>query len=137
MAVHCAAMVGFIDKGAEVFDYGNSLRAEAELGGFDRAFAYPGFLPAYIRPLFCEGKGPFRWVALSGDPADIAATDRAVLEEFPDDEGLRPLDPAGRRAGRLPGPAGADLLARLRRAPPPRAALQRDGAHAASCRRRS
>jgi urocanate hydratase len=88
IAVHCAAMVGFLDKGAEVFDYGNSLRAEAELGGFDRAFAYPGFLPAYIRPLFCEGKGPFRWVALSGDPADIAATDRAVLEEFPGDEGL-------------------------------------------------
>ncbi|MET0578041.1 MAG: urocanate hydratase [Ilumatobacteraceae bacterium] len=88
MAVHCSAMVGFLDKGAEVFDYGNSLRAEAELGGFDRAFAYPGFLPAYIRPLFCEGKGPFRWVALSGDPADIAATDRAVREEFPDDEGL-------------------------------------------------
>ncbi len=88
MAVHCEAMVGFMDAGAEVFDYGNSLRAEAELGGFDRAFAYPGFLPAYIRPLFCEGKGPFRWVALSGDPADIAATDRAVLEEFPDDEAL-------------------------------------------------
>ena len=88
MAMHCAAMVGFLDRGAEVFDYGNSLRAEAELGGFDRAFAYPGFLPAYIRPLFCEGKGPFRWVALSGDPADIAATDRAVLEEFPDDTGL-------------------------------------------------
>ena len=88
MARHCEAMVGFLDKGAEVFDYGNSLRAEAQLGGFDRAFAYPGFLPAYIRPLFCEGKGPFRWVALSGDPADIATTDRAVLEEFPDDEGL-------------------------------------------------
>ena len=88
MARHCEAMVGFLDRGAEVFDYGNSLRAEAELGGFDRAFAYPGFLPAYIRPLFCEGKGPFRWVALSGDPADIAATDRAVLEEFPDDEAL-------------------------------------------------
>jgi urocanate hydratase len=89
MVTHVAAMVGFLDAGAEVFDYGNSLRAEAELGGYDRAFAYPGFLPAYIRPLFCEGKGPFRWVALSGDPADIAATDRAVLEEFPDDEGLR------------------------------------------------
>ena len=88
MATHCAAMVGFLDAGAEVFDYGNSLRAEAKLGGFDRAFDYPGFLPAYIRPLFCEGKGPFRWVALSGDPADIAATDRAVLEEFPDDEAL-------------------------------------------------
>ncbi|MDG2908404.1 MAG: urocanate hydratase [Acidimicrobiales bacterium] len=88
MARHVEAMVGFLDAGAEVFDYGNSLRAEAELGGFDRAFAYPGFLPAYVRPLFCEGKGPFRWVALSGDPADIAATDRAVLDEFPDDEGL-------------------------------------------------
>lgn len=88
MAVHCAAMVGFQDAGSEVFDYGNSLRREAQLGGYDRAFDYPGFLPAYIRPLFCEGKGPFRWVALSGDPSDIAATDRAVLEEFPDDEGL-------------------------------------------------
>lgn len=88
MVIHVEAMVGFLDAGAEVFDYGNSLRAEAELGGYDRAFAYPGFLPAYIRPLFCEGKGPFRWVALSGDPADIAATDRAVLEEFPDDEAL-------------------------------------------------
>jgi urocanate hydratase len=89
MATHCAAMVDFLDRGAEVFDYGNSLRTEAQLGGFERAFAYPGFLPAYIRPLFCEGKGPFRWVALSGDPADIAATDRAVVEEFPDDDGLR------------------------------------------------
>ncbi len=88
MARHCAAMVGFLDRGAEVFDYGNSLRTEAQLGGFERAFDYPGFLPAYVRPLFCEGKGPFRWVALSGDPADIAATDRAVLEEFPDDEAL-------------------------------------------------
>jgi urocanate hydratase len=88
MARHCEAMVGFQERGAEVFDYGNSLRAEALLGGFRDAFAYPGFLPAYIRPLFCEGKGPFRWVALSGDPADIAATDRAVLETFPDDPGL-------------------------------------------------
>jgi urocanate hydratase len=88
MATHCQAMVGFMDAGAEVFDYGNSLRAEAKLGGFERAFDYPGFLPAYIRPLFCEGMGPFRWVALSGDPADIAATDRAVLEEFPENEAL-------------------------------------------------
>jgi urocanate hydratase len=88
IAAHCAAMVGFKDAGAEVFDYGNSLRAEARLGGFERAFDYPGFVPAYVRPLFCEGKGPFRWVALSGDPADIHATDRAVLEEFPDDEPL-------------------------------------------------
>jgi urocanate hydratase len=88
MAAHCEALVGFMDRGAELFDYGNSLRAEAKLGGFERAFEYPGFVPAYIRPLFCEGKGPFRWVALSGDPADIAATDRAVLEEFPEDQGL-------------------------------------------------
>jgi urocanate hydratase len=88
MARHCEAMVGFADAGAEVFDYGNSLRAEARLGGFARAFDYPGFVPAYIRPLFCEGKGPFRWAALSGDPADIAATDRAVLEMFPDNERL-------------------------------------------------
>jgi urocanate hydratase len=88
IAAHCAAMVGFMDAGSEVFDYGNSLRAEARLGGFERAFAYPGFVPAYVRPLFCEGKGPFRWVALSGDPQDIAATDRAVLAEFPDDDPL-------------------------------------------------
>jgi urocanate hydratase len=87
-AAHCFAMVGFMDGGAEVFDYGNSLRAEAKLGGFERAFDYPGFVPAYIRPLFCEGRGPFRWVALSGDPEDIAATDRALLEEFPEDESL-------------------------------------------------
>ena len=88
MAAHCQAMVGYMDQGAEVFDYGNSLRREAQLGGYDRAFDYPGFLPAYIRPQFCEGRGPFRWVALSGDPADIAATDRAVLEEFPGDDSL-------------------------------------------------
>ncbi|HEX9300272.1 MAG TPA: urocanate hydratase [Actinomycetota bacterium] len=88
MATHVAGMVVFLDAGAEVFDYGNNLRAEARLGGLDRAFDYPGFIPAYIRPLFCEGKGPFRWAALSGDPADIAATDRAVLEEFPRNEPL-------------------------------------------------
>jgi urocanate hydratase len=87
-AAHCFAMVAYKDAGAEVFDYGNSLRREAELGGFERAFDYPGFVPAYIRPQFCEGRGPFRWVALSGDPADIAATDRAVLDELGDDEGL-------------------------------------------------
>jgi urocanate hydratase len=88
MARHCEAMVGFMDAGAEVFDYGNSLRAEARLGGFDRAFDYPGFVPAYIRPLFCEGRGPFRWAALSGEASDIAATDRAVLELFPDNDNL-------------------------------------------------
>ncbi|HEY8854229.1 MAG TPA: urocanate hydratase [Candidatus Dormibacteraeota bacterium] len=84
MARHVDAMVEFLDRGAEVFDYGNSLRAEARLGGSARAFEFPGFVPAYIRPLFCEGNGPFRWVALSGDPADIAATDRAMVEEFSD-----------------------------------------------------
>lgn len=88
MAKHVRAMVGFQDAGAEVFDYGNSIREEARLGGFERAFEFPGFVPAYIRPLFCEGKGPFRWAALSGDPADIAATDRAILELFPEDEHL-------------------------------------------------
>ena len=86
---HVEAMVGFMDEGAEVFDYGNSLRGEAQLGGYSRAFEYPGFVPAYIRPLFCEGKGPFRWAALSGDPADIAVTDQAVLDLFPENELLR------------------------------------------------
>jgi len=88
MATHCAGLVDLLDRGTEVFDYGNSLRAEAEQGGFDRAFAYPGFIPAYLRPLFCEGKGPFRWAALSGAPQDIAETDRAMLELFPENEGL-------------------------------------------------
>jgi urocanate hydratase len=88
MAKHVEAMVGFMDKGAEVFDYGNSIRDEARQGGFNRAFAFPGFVPAYIRPLFCEGKGPFRWVALSGDPKDIYRTDKAVLDLFPENEGL-------------------------------------------------
>ncbi|MER7268566.1 urocanate hydratase [Micromonospora sp. WMMD712] len=88
MARHVEAMVGFLDAGAEVFDYGNSIRGEARLGGYERAFDFPGFVPAYIRPLFCEGKGPFRWAALSGDPADIAATDRAILDLFPENESL-------------------------------------------------
>jgi urocanate hydratase len=88
MAKHVAAMVGFMDAGSEVFDYGNSIRDEARMGGFDRAFAFPGFVPAYIRPLFAEGKGPFRWAALSGDPADIHATDQAVLSLFPDNDHL-------------------------------------------------
>ncbi|MEV5960305.1 urocanate hydratase [Kribbella sp. NPDC051952] len=89
MARHVAAMVGFQDAGAEVFDYGNSIRDEARKAGFSRAFEFPGFVPAYIRPLFCEGKGPFRWAALSGNPADIAKTDQAILELFPDNEHLR------------------------------------------------
>ena len=90
MARHVEAMVGFLDGGAVVFDYGNNLRAGAETGGLahERAYAYPGFVPAFVRPMFCEGKGPFRWAALSGDPEDIAKTDRAVAELFPEDERL-------------------------------------------------
>jgi urocanate hydratase len=88
MARHVEAMVKFQDRGAEVFDYGNSIRAGAKAAGFNRAFDFPGFVPAYIRPLFCEGKGPFRWAALSGDPKDIARTDRAVLELFPENDSL-------------------------------------------------
>lgn len=89
MVKHVEAMVGFMDAGAEVFDYGNSIRGEAQAGGYSRAFAFPGFVPAYIRPLFAEGKGPFRWAALSGDPADIAKTDQAVMDLFPENEALR------------------------------------------------
>ena len=89
MAKQVKAMVGFQDAGAIVFDYGNSIRAEAQLGGYERAFDFPGFVPAYIRPLFAEGKGPFRWVALSGDPDDIAATDKAIVELFPHDAQLK------------------------------------------------
>ena len=89
MARHVEAMVGFLDRGAEVFDYGNSIRDEARKGGYDRAFDFPGFVPAYIRPLFEEGLGPFRWVALSGDAKDIAATDRAILELFGDNQHLK------------------------------------------------
>jgi len=89
MAKHVEAMVGFMDRGAEVFDYGNSIRDEARQGGYGRAFEFPGFVPAYIRPLFCEGMGPFRWAALSGDPKDIYATDKAVMDLFPDNDRLQ------------------------------------------------
>jgi urocanate hydratase len=91
MAAHCDAMVALLEAGAATFDYGNNLRAGAELGGLphDRAYSYPGFVPAFVRPMFCEGKGPFRWVALSGDPADIATTDRAVANLFPKNERLQ------------------------------------------------
>ena len=88
MAEHCEAMVGFLDAGAVVFDYGNNLRAGAKIGGFERAFAYPGFVPAFVRPMFCEGKGPFRWAALSGEVEDILKTGRAVAELFPENERL-------------------------------------------------
>ncbi|MFI7059565.1 urocanate hydratase [Kribbella sp. NPDC050124] len=98
MARHVAAMVGFQDAGAEVFDYGNSIRDEARKAGYSRAFEFPGFVPAYIRPLFCEGKGPFRWAALSGNPADIAKTDQAILDLFPDNDHLtRWIKMAGER----------------------------------------
>jgi urocanate hydratase len=91
MSAHVEAIVGFAERGAVAFDYGNNLRAGAEAGGLghDVAFSYPGFVPAFVRPLFCEGKGPFRWAALSGDAADIAATDAAIAELFPDDERLQ------------------------------------------------
>ncbi|GAB3942822.1 urocanate hydratase [Kribbella albertanoniae] len=98
MARHVEAMVGFQDAGSEVFDYGNSIRDEARKAGYSRAFEFPGFVPAYIRPLFCEGKGPFRWAALSGNPADIAKTDQAILDLFPDNEHLtRWIKMAGER----------------------------------------
>ncbi|MFD9812855.1 urocanate hydratase [Streptomyces sp. NPDC059080] len=98
MARHVEAMVGFLDAGAEVFDYGNSIRGEAQLAGYDRAFAFPGFVPAYIRPLFCEGKGPFRWAALSGEASDIHKTDKAMLDLFPENESLhRWIKMAGER----------------------------------------
>ncbi|MEV6795066.1 urocanate hydratase [Streptomyces sp. NPDC051320] len=98
MARHVEAMVGFMDAGAEVFDYGNSIRGEAQLAGYTRAFDFPGFVPAYIRPLFCEGKGPFRWAALSGEASDIHKTDKALLELFPENESLhRWIKMAGER----------------------------------------
>ncbi|MGH4029883.1 urocanate hydratase [Actinomycetota bacterium Odt1-20B] len=98
MARHVEAMVGFMDAGAEVFDYGNSIRGEAQLAGYERAFAFPGFVPAYIRPLFCEGKGPFRWAALSGEASDIHKTDKAILDLFPENESLhRWIKMAGER----------------------------------------
>ena len=98
MARHVEAMVAFQDAGAAVFDYGNSIRAEAQLGGYDRAFEFPGFVPAYIRPQFEEGRGPFRWAALSGDPEDIYRTDRAIAELFPEDKALhRWLEKAGEK----------------------------------------
>jgi urocanate hydratase len=97
MAVHCRAMIDLARAGSHVFDYGNNLRGQAQLAGVEDAFSYPGFVPAYIRPLFCEGKGPFRWAALSGDPADIRATDQAVRAEIDDPALHRWLDLAAER----------------------------------------
>ena len=118
-----------------MFDYGNSIRGEAQLGGYERAFDFPGFVPAYIRPLFCEGKGPFRWAALSGDPADIAATDRAVLDLFPENEPLaRWIRLAGERVAFQGLPARICWLGYGERDKAGRA-VQRDGRRAASCPR--
>ncbi len=99
MADQVRALLEMKRRGAVVFDYGNNLRGEAEQGGVphDQAFSYPGFVPEFIRPLFCLGKGPFRWAALSGDPADILATDAAALEEFPDDARLQRWIPLAER----------------------------------------
>ena len=135
MAEEVLAMLSLKGRGAEVFDYGNNLRACAREAGCERAFDIPGFVPAYIRPLFCAGKGPFRWVALSGDPADIAATDEAVLAAVPDDPDLRTWIELARDARGLPGPSFPHLLARVRgpgargpRVQRPRSRRAREGA---------
>ena len=116
MAVHVEAMLALQKRGAITFDYGNNIRTQAKKAGVENAFDIPGFVPEYIRPLFCEGKGPFRWVALSGDPADIARTDRLALEMFPENANSRALDETGAGANSLSRIAGAHLLAGLRRA---------------------
>ena len=125
MADHVRAMLAFQRAGAIVFDYGNNLRAQAAEAGVADAFDYPGFVPAFIRPQFCEGRGPFRWAALSGDPADIERTDRAVLELFPDDAGLRRWIEMAQARVPFQGLPAPDLLARLRGARPGGAGLQR------------
>ena len=125
MAAHVRAMLAFQDRGAIVFDYGNNIRAQAQEAGVANAFDFAGFVPLFIRPQFCEGRGPFRWVALSGDPADILRTDAEVLRALPGRCRPAPLDRDGRGEGPVPGAAGADLLARLRRAREGRPRLQR------------
>ena len=132
MAVHVRAMLDLQRMGAIIFDYGNNIRQQAYGQGVTDAFDFPGFVPAYIRPLFCEGKGPFRWAALSGDPADISKIDDMVLREFADNAIGGALDKAGAGEGAVPGPAGAHLLAGLRRAGALRAGGQRDGAQRAN-----
>ncbi len=127
MAAHVEAMLEMRKRGAKSFDYGNNIRGQAERAGVARAFDIPGFVPEYIRPLFCLGKGPFRWAALSGKPQDIYATDEAVLKEFPEDEALARWIRKVRERLQVPGAAGAHLLARLRRAGPLRRGHQRHG----------
>ena len=127
MAVHVRAMLDFWRRGVPTFDYGNNIRQMAKEMGVADAFDFPGFVPAYIRPLFCRGVGPFRWAALSGDPEDIFRTDAKVKELMPDDAASAQLARHGALAHQVPGPAGAHLLGRARRPPSPRARVQRDG----------
>ena len=130
-------MLALKRMGAVTFDYGNNIRTQAKSAGVEDAFEIPGFVPEYIRPLFCEGRGPFRWVALSGSPEDIHTTDRLALELFPEQRSAGALDAAGARAHPLSGPARADLLAGLRRARRVRAGHQRSMCGAAKSKRRS
>ena len=132
MAEHVRAMLALFHAGVPTVDYGNNIRQMALDEGVTDAFDFPGFVPAYIRPLFCRGIGPFRWAALSGDPEDIFRTDAKVKELIPDNPHLHTLARHGARAHPIPGPAGAHLLGRPRRPPPPRPRLQRDGGAAAS-----
>ncbi len=116
MAQHVQGMLELQKLGAMTFDYGNNIRTFAYEQGVKNAYDFPGFVPAYIRPLFCEGKGPFRWAALSGEASDIARTDKLVLEMFPHDDHLTSLDQTGAEAREVSGAAVADLLAGVRRA---------------------
>ncbi len=137
MAAHVRAMLAFQRAGSVVFDYGNNLRQRAYDAGVKDAFDYPGFVPAFIRPLFCEGSGPFRWVALSGDPQDIYETDRIILDLFPENEHLRRLDHDGAGAHRLARAASAYLLAEVRRTCACRAGVQPGRGGWTGVRRRS
>ncbi len=127
MAIHVRAMLDFQRRGVPTVDYGNNIRQMAKEMGVADAFDFPGFVPAYIRPLFCRGVGPFRWAALSGDPEDIFRTDAKVKELMPRRPPSAPLARHGASAHPVPGPAGAHLLGRARRPPSPRARVQRDG----------
>ncbi len=127
MAKHVEAMLDFHEMGVPTFDYGNNIRQVAFDEGVKNAFDFPGFVPAYVRPLFCRGVGPFRWAALSGDPEDIAKTDAKVKELMPDDKHLHRWLDMAKDAHRVSGLAGAHLLGRPRRPSPPRPRLQRDG----------
>ena len=127
MAVQVRAMLDFWRMGVPVLDYGNNIRQVAKDEGVADAFDFPGFVPAYIRPLFCRGVGPFRWAALSGDPEDIYKTDAKVREILPDNTHLHHWLDMAPRAHRLPGPAGADLLGGARRPTSAGFGVQRDG----------